>query len=187
MFPLGHAAVAYLCYVGVAAATRRPLPVHWGLVPLAVGSQFPDLVDKPLAYYGVLVSGRSLGHSIVTAVVLAVTVRWAVQRVPAPDRPELGRLREVSPPAFAVGYLSHLAADAVEPLRAGALKEAGFLLWPVVAPIDYPQGDLSPITRMLAVHRQLAGHPQIELILLAAAVFVGLEVRYRAGDRTDDR
>lgn len=90
MFPLGHAAVAYLGSVAVAAATRRPLPVHRALAPLAVGSQFPDLLDKPLAYYGVLVSGRSLGHSIFTAALVLVGVRWLSTRVAAPADGRLG-------------------------------------------------------------------------------------------------
>lgn len=183
MFPLGHAAFAYLGYVGLAAVTRRHLPVHWGLLPLAVGSQLPDLLDKPLSYAGVLVSGRSLGHSVVTAVMLVLLVWWTVRRLSAPGSAWQRRILAVSPTAFAVGYVSHLLADAIEPLVTGAYGELRFLLWPVVPPIDYPTGDLSPVARVVAMYRAPGTHPQIELILLAAGVFLALELRSRIGSR----
>ncbi len=174
MFPLGHAAFAYLSYVGLAAATRRPLPVRWALVPLAVGSQLPDLLDKPLAFHGVLASGRSLGHSALVAG-LRVAAVWALAR--RAGAWSAGRLLEHAPAAFAVGYLSHLLGDAVEALVAGQYGDPTFLLWPVLPPVLYPGDAVSPVVRLVAVYRTPLSHPDVELILLAAAIFVGLEAR----------
>lgn len=186
MFPLGHAAFAYLTYIGVAAVTRRPLPVHWGLVPLVVGSQLPDLIDKPLSFYGVLVSGRSLGHSLFTAAILILLVWWTVDRAATPGREWTERLHAVTPGAFAIGYMSHLVGDSIDPLLEGADRDLAFLLWPVVPPVDYPKGDLSPIARVAAMYREPTSHPDIELVLLAAVVFVALEARYRLRVRRRD-
>ena len=41
------------------------------MLALAIGTQLPDLIDKPLTYqFAVLPSGRSLGHSLFFAAVL---------------------------------------------------------------------------------------------------------------------
>lgn len=184
MVPLGHAAFAYLWYVGIAAVGRRPLPIRWGLVPLAIGSQLPDLLDKPLSFYGPLVSGRSLGHSLLTAVVLIAVIRVAANRIVESDAGAVSSQRvemaDLTPLAFAVGYLSHLLADSLEALVDGEYGELFFLLWPVLSPIDYPKDEVSPFLRLLEVYQQPLRHPQFELILLAGGLFVALEVRERA-------
>jgi hypothetical protein len=47
-----------------------------GFIPLAIGSQLPDLIDKPQVYYGVIASGR-LGRSFTPAsTVLLGFVAW---------------------------------------------------------------------------------------------------------------
>lgn len=103
MLPLGHLAFAYLWYVAYAAVGTHRLPAR-----LAVGSQFPDLVDKPLAYLGVLTYGRSLAHSVFALAGCAVAVWWVATRLrgrwAAETLPEW--LRAVTPAAFAVGYAS---------------------------------------------------------------------------------
>lgn len=179
MFPLGHAAFAYLWYVGIAAVGRRPLPVHWGLVPLAVGSQLPDLLDKPLSYYGLLVSGRSLGHSVFTGLLLIVLVWLVSQRVADVESPIVARVAELTPLAFTVGYLSHLLADSLEALLAGRYGELPFLFWPVLSPLEYPNDDISPLLRLMQLYQHPLAHPQIELILLAGVIFTALEIRDR--------
>ncbi|MFB6183525.1 MAG: metal-dependent hydrolase [Haloarculaceae archaeon] len=96
-----------------------------GIAPLSCGfgESFPDLVDKPLAWYlGVLPYGRSLAHSALVGVAVVLAVGVACRRL---HRPELG-------PAFAVGYLSHLLADAVYPALAGDVGSLRFLVWPLV-------------------------------------------------------
>jgi len=183
VLPLGHAALAYLSYVGVAGLTRRPLPVRWALVPLAVASQLPDLLDKPLSYYDVIVSGRSLGHSLLTAIVLVALVGLAVRRVARAETGLRARVAERTPLAFVVGYLSHLLGDSVDAVLAGRYGELRFLLWPLLPPIDYPKDDVSPLVRLLEANQRPLTHPQLELVLLAAGVFLALE----AWDRTRGR
>ena len=186
MFPLGHAAFAYLSYVGLAAATRRPLPVRWALVPLAVGSQLPDLLDKPLSFYGVLASGRSLGHSVLVAGAFVAGV-WALARRLDGAGRGWRRPLERAPAAFAVGYLSHLLGDSVGALAAGRYGDLAFLLWPVLPPVEYPGDAVSPVARLLALYRTPLAHPELELILLAAGVFVALKVRERRSAAPDAR
>lgn len=124
MWPWEHLAVGYLV---VALALRlgwHRSPDGWTAVAVAVGTQFPDLVDKPLAWQlEVLQSGTSVAHSVFVAVplaVLAVAVAWRL------DRPVLGA-------AFAVGYLLHLPADAAYGVVYGNPVAFDKLLWPLVA------------------------------------------------------
>ncbi|MFC4549728.1 MULTISPECIES: metal-dependent hydrolase [Halorussus] len=129
MWPWGHLAFGYLLYsVLVRVRTRRP-PGDAATVALAVGTQFPDLVDKPLAWsLDVLPSGRSLAHSAFTAA-FVVFVVWAVLR---------RRNAETAAAAFGVGYVSHLVGDALDPVLAGDYYHLGFLGWPLVPAIEYP-------------------------------------------------
>ncbi|WP_299235630.1 metal-dependent hydrolase [Natronomonas sp.] len=124
MLPWGHAAVGYLCYAALCRYSDGARPGGTAVVALAVGTQFPDLLDKPLAWYlGVLPSGRSLGHSVLVAAVLAAIVyRLAAEY----GRPELGV-------AFVVGHGTHLAGDSVYRIAAGEFGELRFFLWPVVS------------------------------------------------------
>lgn len=180
MLPLGHAAFAYLWYVGIVVAVRRPLPVHWRLIPLAVGSQLPDLIDKPLSFVGILVSGRSLGHSVFTPVILVGLLVWAGSRGPDSDRNWGVISVRRAPLPFAVGYGFHLLGDSIEPLLAGRYDELRFLLWPVLPAIEYPKDAISPVERLLTVYAEPMAHPQLELVLVGAGVFVLLEARCRA-------
>ncbi|MCO8243643.1 metal-dependent hydrolase [Haladaptatus sp. AB643] len=124
MWPWGHLAVGYLLYSFWCRADDRS-PSAVGTVAVAFGTQFPDLVDKPLAWtFAVLPTGRTLTHSLLTATLLLgllwIGARRSERRIP------LG--------AFAIGYLSHLAMDSVHPLLQGRLADVSFLLWPVLSP-----------------------------------------------------
>ena len=70
MWPWGHAAVGYLLLSGSDRLVgQRPTAITTLTVLLA--SQLPDLVDKPLAWYVVVLpNGRSLAHSLVTGSVI---------------------------------------------------------------------------------------------------------------------
>jgi hypothetical protein len=123
MWPWEHLAVGYLV---VALALRfgwHRSPDGVTAVAVAVGTQFPDLVDKPLAWqFEVLQSGTSVAHSVFVAVplaALAVAVAWRV------GRPAAGA-------AFAVGYLLHLPGDAMYGLVYGNEVAFDQLLWPLV-------------------------------------------------------
>ncbi|RQG96169.1 metal-dependent hydrolase [Natrarchaeobius oligotrophus] len=129
MWPLGHAAIAYLCYT---AATRVRLERPPAAIPVAIvlfGSQFPDLVDKPLAWYlGVLPTGRTLAHSLLLLVPLSVLVYAIAVRA---EKPEYGI-------AFAIGVLSHALVDTIPALWGGT--DPSFLLWPLVPVEPYENG-----------------------------------------------
>ena len=129
MWPWGHAALGYLLYAVIRRGRSRSWPPSdSSAVALAVGTQFPDLVDKPLAWtFHVLPSGRSLAHSLVTTALVVVVVVALARRVhrSAPAR------------AFAVGYCSHLLGDALSPLLQGDVSFLSFLLWPILPPPPY--------------------------------------------------
>ena len=128
MWPWGHFGLGYLLSLLVARDTAVPSA---GLAPtaaLAVGTQFPDMVDKPLAWtVSLLPNGRSLAHSVfITALVIGAVVVLTRRY----DIPAVGT-------AFGLGYVSHLAGDSLYPFLAGDFESLGFLLWPVVPPIEY--------------------------------------------------
>jgi len=131
MFPWGHAAVGYLLYAGY-RRTRFDLQPHGvAVLALALGTQLPDLIDKPLAYqFAVLPSGRSLGHSLVFAGLLLM-VLWGLA-IHRDRRAEVG--------AFGIGYLTHLFGDSLYPALAGDVAELRFLAYPLLQPFEYDAG-----------------------------------------------
>jgi hypothetical protein len=130
MWPWEHLVFGYLLYSATVRLTGGGRPGSRATVVLAVATQLPDLVDKPLGWgLAVLPAGRSLAHSLlVFGLLLVVLVRLDRRRGSALALP------------FSVGYLSHLAGDVIYPLLLGKGLRAGFLLWPLVpveaAPVD---------------------------------------------------
>lgn len=123
MWPWGHLAVGYLLYTAYTHSRFDRPPLAAPALALAIGSQFPDLIDKPLAWtVGVLPGGRTLGHSLLFAAVLVPVVLVLADRLEA---------REIGV-AFVVGHLSHLLADIPPSVLTGDLSGTGFLLWPLV-------------------------------------------------------
>lgn len=179
MLPLGHLAFAYLWYAIYLAVGPHRLPVRLALVPLVTGSQFPDLVDKPLAYLGVIRYGRSLAHSVFAFAICSLAVWWIANRCrgrwTAETVPE--RLRLVTPAAFAIGYVSHLLGDTYQFFLAGDLRAARFLMYPLVPVPVSPADDIAPWVRLFRIYQEMGTHPQVNVIVLAAVVFVGVRVR----------
>jgi len=129
MWPWGHLALGYLLYSVFVHLHSRRRPGERATVALALGTQFPDLVDKPLAWtFGVVPNGRSLTHSLLTAFVFLAVLQLVLRRR---DSGELTT-------AFGVGYLSHLFGDALYPALTGDYYFLGFLAWPVLPAIEYP-------------------------------------------------
>jgi len=123
MWPWGHAAVAYLVLTVLAQIHRQELPRRDETVVVLVASQLPDIIDKPLAWtVGVLPTGRSLGHSLLTALVLIAFVAVLAHRH---DRHSLAM-------AFGIGYITHLLTDLPSAVLAGDFSRATFLLWPLL-------------------------------------------------------
>jgi membrane-bound metal-dependent hydrolase YbcI (DUF457 family) len=171
VFPLGHATLGYLLYVPFALLTDRRLPYGLTLGVLLVGTQFPDLVDKPLAFVGVLPTGRTLAHSLLFAVVLLVVLRSVTRRY--------GRPNLTIP--FAFGYLSHLLGDVVVPLMAGRIGELTFLLWPVLPSPEYGADNVPPWIRIVRFYASPEFSPELLLVPVAFATFVLVELRRRRG------
>lgn len=171
VFPLGHLAVGYLGYVVYCAVTGRPtrLPPLAVLVGLAVATQLPDLIDKPLAARGVLPGGRSLGHSLLFALPLVAVVTVVVRRT----------CRRDLAPAFAVGLVSHLLVDAHRALLALDWSAARYLGYPVTEPIVYDADPASPLVR---VGRWYAT-PTLGPETVVVAVALGVAAWHLAGAR----
>lgn len=146
MWPWGHAGLGYLVYAAVRRGRGRPWPPDdASTVALVLGTQFPDLVDKPLAWsLHVLPSGRSLAHSALTATLVAAVVL------------ALGRRYDQRAPtrAFVLGYYTHLLGDVLLPLVQFDADFLRFLLWPLHPPPTYESDpryverfvDLTPTT-----------------------------------------
>ena len=129
MWPLGHAAIAYICYSVFTRTTLERPPTHLPVLAVLLGSQFPDLVDKPLAWYlGVLPTGRTLAHSLLFLIPVTIAVYLLADRYG----------HRLSGIAFGIGALSHTLVDAAPALWGGT--DPGFLLWPVVPVEGYESG-----------------------------------------------
>lgn len=123
MFPVVHPVVGYLCYALYTRSYRGERP-DGRAAAVAVGTAtLPDLIDQPLRVAGVTPVGRTVAHSLVVAVPVVVLVVAVTRRR---DRSVLGI-------AFAIGYLSHVAADVPWHVLAGEYGELGFLLWPITS------------------------------------------------------
>lgn len=156
MFPPVHPGVAYLIYSPLARWRTDEPPTGGATLALVVGAVLPDLVDQPLYYTFGLSSTRTLAHSLLVAIPVAVLAIALVRRLGGPQ--EVGI-------AFAVGYLSHPVADAVWPFAFGAYEELGFLLWPITHSPDYPGQRL-----LLTVDGLTVTTLWVELLLLVAAL-----------------
>ena len=134
MFPWTHAAFGYLLLLLIAVLLGRRLS-RAELLALIVGTQLPDFVDKPLAWwFSVLPSGRSLAHSLVVAVPLSVVVLAVAWYR---SHPGVGL-------AFGFGYASHLLGDSYVAFYAWRPEEFTFLLWPLLP--AYPYDDFVGFT-----------------------------------------
>mgnify|MGYP000563038312 CR=1 FL=1 len=122
MWPWEHLSVGYLLYSATMRAVYRRSPGDVGAVVVALGTQFPDLIDKPGGWVlGVLPSGTSVAHSAFVAVPVSLAAVAIARRRGVP---EVGV-------AFAVGYLSHLAGDVLFYVLIGRGPAFGAVLWPL--------------------------------------------------------
>ncbi|WP_330631899.1 metal-dependent hydrolase [Halocatena halophila] len=120
MWPWDHLALGYVGYSVYIHSRRGRPPGSAETLALAIGTQFPDLLDKPLAWqFHVLPSGTTLFHSAFTAVGLCGLLVY-FHRTPVSE-------------AFALGYLLHLPADMLYPALMGNGLWTSFLWWPLVA------------------------------------------------------
>lgn len=115
--------------VGEAAEAARGMG-RSAIAAVLVGSQVPDLVDKPLSWgVPVLPTGRSLGHSLLVAVPVIVAVLVFARR----------RDRALAGVAFAIGYVTAILTDVPSGVFDGDFSRATFLVWPLLPLPSYDQ------------------------------------------------
>ena len=130
MWPWGHAAIGYLLYTRYMRRQYDRPPEEVPTVLLLLGTQFPDLIDKPLAWtLALLPSGRSLGHSLLVLVPLSIFVYTLAVRY---RHSEWGS-------AFAIGALSHVVVDVLPSAIRGEYAYTTSLLWPLLSAPPYSE------------------------------------------------
>jgi len=165
MWPWEHAALGYLLVSLATRATRGRPPDEAAVVAVLVGTQLPDLVDKPLSWgLGVFPTGHGVGHSVFAGVAVGA-LAWRARRHREPVL------------ALALGYWSHLAGDALDPLRDGGGIAVERLLWPVVRAEPYARD--YGLARGLVYLREFAGglsagDPAVVVSLAAPAAGLAL-------------
>lgn len=126
VYPSEHFIVAFLPMMAYVVVRDKRLPSPRFIAIVFLGSQFPDLIDKPLAYQvGIIPSGRVFGHSLPVALPFLFVVGlygWQTDR---------SRLSV----AFVFGYLSHLFADNYTSFLKPNPQFPSDLLWPFAPPI----------------------------------------------------
>ena len=168
MWPWEHAALGYvLASLAVRLVWLRP-PDDTVALAAVFGTQFPDLVDKPLGWvFEVLPSGISLGHSIFTATVLCLAMLT------------LGFLydRREAALAFCIGYLSHLPADVLYPTINGGEPTWSILLWPFVVSDSRGAEPAAAFIQSLFenyVGKLVSGQGMSELLILEVVLLLGV-------------
>jgi len=163
MWPWGHAALGYLLYRVIASRQSNPwTPSDSSIIALAIGTQFPDLIDKPLAWsFELLPSGRSLAHSLLTAMLVCAIVVVVARRYN----------RSESAWAFTIGYTAHLLGDALLPLIRLDVEFLTFLAWPVL-PLPPYENDSSFIEHIV----NLSPDPFTIFGLILTILMIGLWV-----------
>jgi Predicted membrane-bound metal-dependent hydrolase (DUF457). len=156
MFPPGHLALAYLL-TSLLVRVRGERVTASVAAAAALGSQVPDLIDKPLAWLLGLRASRTVGHSLVFVVVLALVTAVVTRPV--------GGWRAGA--SFVLGLGSHLLADAAPALFRGD-RTGSFLLWPfdTTTPYDEPYPGLDTLLTTVASEPSLV--VEVGLVLAAA-------------------
>ncbi|MFB6159825.1 MAG: metal-dependent hydrolase [Haloferacaceae archaeon] len=172
MWPWEHLCFGYLLHWSVGRARGDVALGDRPVLVLAFATQFPDLVDKPLAWWlHVLPNGLSLAHSALVALPLSLVVAAVARR--AGHGP--------SGVAFGVGYGSHLLGDMLfNSLTSGRLAWT-FLAWPLVARPTVTESFGEQVVTLLGSFAAYLATPAGGAYLGGEAVLVGAALlRWRA-------
>jgi hypothetical protein len=165
MWPWEHLACGYLAFSLLTRAVDGERPTGRQTLAVVVGTQFPDLVDKPLGWGTTLLpSGISLAHSLLFAVPVSVAVILIARRAGAGG---VGW-------AFAVGYLAHLPGDIVYPMALGGPPRLAFLLWPLLPATASPPVSISGhVWELVVQFLELLATPAGRVYLVAELCLLG--------------
>jgi hypothetical protein len=168
MWPWAHAALGYFLYVVYLRLRASGTPTGPAVVLLGLGTQLPDLIDKPLAWYlDILPHGRSFGHSLVTGVPLVMLpIVFVLYR-----RDQRGLAI-----AFSIGYLSHLLGDSYVSVLRGEFVYLNFLGWPL---LSLPEST-AEVEGLLTHLQNIEGSPVFVFGLFLTALTLGLWIRHGA-------
>jgi membrane-bound metal-dependent hydrolase YbcI (DUF457 family) len=149
MWPWGHLAVGYVAFSAAVRFGTGERPSDRAAVVLAVATQFPDLIDKPLAWQlGLLSNGIGAAHSLLVGVPAALALAVVLR---ARGYPELGV-------AVAVGYASHVLGDLLFAVLFSRPPVLPSFLWPVYSTPAAPAPGLGAKTwQLLLDSRALLG------------------------------
>lgn len=133
MWPWEHVALGYLLFAFVRCGLGWPQPTDGDAVNVVVGTQLPDLIDKPLAWsLGALSTGTAFGHSIwFLGLMVVVTVSAGVR---------YGRGTLLA--ALTIGIASHLIGDVLFAIAVGSAMTYELVLWPIVTASPEPSTGL---------------------------------------------
>lgn len=166
MWPWGHLAVGYVAFSALARVGLATRPSDRGAVVLAVATQLPDLIDKPLAWqFGLLSNGIGAAHSLLVGVPAAVALGVALW----------SRGHRESGLAVAVGYVTHVLGDILFGVLFSRPPVLPAFLWPAFAAPAAPAPGLGAKTlQLLADSRALlAGATGRTYFLLEALLLAG--------------
>lgn len=165
MLPWEHLAVGYLLYSLWVHLRQGRGPTGLPVVVLAVATQLPDLIDKPLGWWLGVLPSIGLGHSLFFAfpvVLLAWMFSGARYALP-----------------LGVGLITHLLADVFFKAVVGGRIEYEFVFWPLVEqPVSEGVSFLSQFRYWMANFVEFLSSPEglaylgFELSLLGAALLL---------------
>jgi hypothetical protein len=126
MWPWEHVLFAYVFYSVYVRLHYRFAPDEWPIVALVLGSFFPDVIDKPLAWqFSLFETGWGIAHSVFFVVPFCVAV-YATAKTYGDS--EIGI-------AFGFGYVCHLVGDVLP----ASLSRGRPYLDPILWPLGNPQ------------------------------------------------
>lgn len=158
MMPWSHLFVAVFPVILYVALRHRRLPSALLIGAVATGSQFPDLVDKPLAWgVDVLINGRMFMHSLVFAIPISTAVILIATKY--------GNISLGS--GFVFGYLLHIAGDFYTAFVGPAQYIPSNMLWPLLAPRPITEPEF--VTHPSMIHLSVVDG----IVICATVVFFG--------------
>lgn len=164
MWPWTHLMVGYVAYSAFGRLRTGQAPTQVNVLVLAVATQAPDLIDKPLAWqFGVLNSGVSAAHSLLVGVPIAVLLGVGLRQRGYPG----------TGAAVVLGQVTHVLGDLLFGGLFGSLPLLPSFLWPLEATANSTSsGFVGNVWQLLLDSQALLVTPKGQLYLLFEAVLL---------------